>query len=272
MLGKLIKYEFKATSKQMFPVLLILVVMAVINKFVVPMLEMSSYGFLHTLHTIFLIGFIVSFIAVGVVALMVLLGRFYKNVLLDEGYFTMTLPVTVDAIVWSKLIVSFIWSIIVSIVVTGSIVLNVMEGYDIFRTLLEMDWDYWNRVMSQIGSGNMILYVIEALIIEILFFVDACLQVYASLTLGHMFKKAKLIMSAVIFAVISVLLITGVIYVIMWADSMSADIYNIFGFIKDKGYLIIHVCAMLLIALEAIPGALMYFTTTIGLKKNLNLE
>ena len=57
----------------------------------------------------------------GVMSLVVMIQRFYKNVLGDEGYLTLTLPVNVHEILWSKLIVSFVWFLATGLIAIASV-------------------------------------------------------------------------------------------------------------------------------------------------------
>ena len=98
MLGKLIKYEFKATGRILLPLYGALLVFALINR----LLFRSSLDetINNTFGTIGGIANILSVFAYGctmaavfVVTFFVIVQRFYKNILGDEGYLMNTLPV-----------------------------------------------------------------------------------------------------------------------------------------------------------------------------------
>ena len=70
----------------------------------------------HHLHHAVHRGYIV---AVGIAAFVLMINRFYKNLLQDEGYVMMTLPVCVHQQIWSKLIVSTVWFAATVVVSSG---------------------------------------------------------------------------------------------------------------------------------------------------------
>ena len=71
---------------------------------------MDSGNFvLNMLAALVVMAYVVAITAVFIVAFILMLQRFYKNLLGDEGYIMFTLPASVHQHVWSKLIVSAVW-------------------------------------------------------------------------------------------------------------------------------------------------------------------
>ena len=95
MLGKLMKHEFRATRRVMLPLYLILLVTAVAANFSTRMLFDSRHWALTTLGTLLVISFGVAVAGVCVMSVLLMVQRFYKNLLQDEGYLMFTLPVSV---------------------------------------------------------------------------------------------------------------------------------------------------------------------------------
>lgn len=106
MLRKLLKHEFRATGRVILPIFGLLLLSAVGANLSIRGMTNAQSTFLNTLGTILIMLFFLAIIAVGIVALAVMVSRFYKNLLQDEGYVMMTLPVSIHQQVWSKLIVS----------------------------------------------------------------------------------------------------------------------------------------------------------------------
>lgn len=109
MLRKLLKHEFRATGRIMLPLFGILLLVSVGANFSSRGMLNSDSSLLRTLGTIFIMLFIVVIFAVGIISFVLMINRFYKNLLQDEGYVMMTLPVCVHQQIWSKLIVSTVW-------------------------------------------------------------------------------------------------------------------------------------------------------------------
>ena len=105
MLGKLMKYEFKATARIFLPMFAALLVVSLVSRIFITL----------RVETPMAIGIalsVIMIIAVCVITLIITLQRFYKNLLTNEGYLMFTLPVKTDSIIWSKMIVATIWSIL----------------------------------------------------------------------------------------------------------------------------------------------------------------
>lgn len=115
MLGKLLKYEFKATARYYWIF------------FVSYFLLSGGVGFLSKVSmntnnvalglaiTLLFIVFIVSSIFMSLAPIIFSSIRFNKSVLGDEGYLTNTLPVSSNTIVTSKAIIASLWYIATSI-------------------------------------------------------------------------------------------------------------------------------------------------------------
>ena len=121
MLRKLTKHEFKATARYMLPLYLVLLVLTVLNRI---MLNLDIYnGILSFVSNTMMVFYIVSIVTVAIVTLIIMIGRFYKNLVTDEGYLTFTLPVKVTEIVNSKIIIAVLWTIISAILILASILI-----------------------------------------------------------------------------------------------------------------------------------------------------
>lgn len=93
MLRKLLKHEFRATARIMLPLYLVLLVTAVGANITTQGLSNSSYQILRLLGALLAMAFGIAIIGVCVMSLVVMVQRFYKNLLGDEGYVMLTLPV-----------------------------------------------------------------------------------------------------------------------------------------------------------------------------------
>ena len=99
MLGKLMKHEFKTTSKVILPLYLILVVLTIFARIFAQSLftaensNIDSIGF-GLFGGLSVILYILGLFAVSIASFIYLLVRFYKNLFGDEGYLMHTLPVT----------------------------------------------------------------------------------------------------------------------------------------------------------------------------------
>lgn len=189
MLIKLLKYEFKATARVLVPLYLAILLFGVISRFINPFNVLSaSKGFnlqaVLSLLSIFLyIGLIIS---VMIMTFIIMIQRFYKNLLGDEGYLMFTLPVKPWQQIISKLLVSMLWMMLSYLTVICSILI-LANINNLFGEIANM----FNSVHSYIGTIGLILipiYVLVAMAYSII-------TIYDSITLGHLFTKHKILAS-----------------------------------------------------------------------------
>ena len=127
MLGKLIKHEFKATAKLLLP--LLAAVLALMGGFQVIFLVVKlltgrndSHPLVAVLFALFAVLAAFALLAMLAVIVIVAVQRFYKNLLGDEGYLMFTLPATPGQQIFSKLLVSLVWSLMgIVVVILGGV-------------------------------------------------------------------------------------------------------------------------------------------------------
>ena len=156
MLTKLLKHEFRATARIMGPLYLVLLAVALGFNFSARLMDSGNFV-LNMLAALVVMAYVVAITAVFIVAFILMLQRFYKNLLGDEGYIMFTLPASVHQHVWSKLIVSAVWFIATGVVVflsvfvaafnvsfltdlAGAIVLVLLDEGPLHQFLLTLDF------------------------------------------------------------------------------------------------------------------------------------
>lgn len=109
MLGKLMKYEFRATAIYFLPIYVALVLVSGLRYAVSLISQRFSNGF--SAFSEFSLSAIYLLLAVGlaITTFIVIIIRFYKNLLGTEGYLMFTLPVSVSQNILAKLIPSVVW-------------------------------------------------------------------------------------------------------------------------------------------------------------------
>lgn len=195
MLAKLIKYEIKATSRWFLPLYLSILIFAFLNKLLIinPLLNNGSIAagnsFLSILRgimsTLLMFVYVILLVGTFVATLIVVIQRFYKNLLGDEGYLMLTLPVNTWQHILSKLLVSMLWCILSVLVAICSILViipkeNLPQLSDLLRQLKEL--------FGTSGSIMLFIFMILAPIMTIL-------EIYSAISLGHLFKKHRLLLS-----------------------------------------------------------------------------
>ena len=265
MLRKLLKHEFRATGRIMLPLFGILLLVSVGANFSSRGMLNSDSSLLRTLGTIFIMLFIVGIFAVGIISFVLMINRFYKNLLQDEGYVMMTLPVCVHQQIWSKLIVSAVWFLATGLaVVAASFILVAQQGF----------WQDIRWGIRQMFQGLTAYYAFNgtAFLLELLglIFVACCvlcLAFYAAMAIGHSFANHK-----VLYSVLSFLGLQFVMQLLSGGLLIGTNYNRIFVLPSQDAVLAMHSAMLTLIVSTAVFGAIYYVITVFFLKKHLNLE
>ncbi len=198
MLGKLMKYEYRATARWFLPLYTALLIFAVINKYLPPAQVTAIEGAFNIKQIITVITmFAYFFLVVGlmVVTFVVVIQRFYKSLLGDEGYLMFTLPVKTWEHVTSKLFIALFWNLLSIIIAFGSVLLLIptQDLRELSRSLKQISEYLW-------PAGFIVIIVL--CLVSLAF---GIIIMYAAIALGHLFNKHKLLASFGMYLGISTL-------------------------------------------------------------------
>lgn len=257
MLGKLIKHEFKATGRNFIPLYIAIILVSFLSGFMLD--SFSDNSNVNMIRFIPVMILFALYVALGVLTLVVIIQRFNKNLLGDEGYLMFTLPVTSKKLILSKVIVSITWyfvSLIVSMF-SGAIVVFTMLIKSAEPVKLEFDkiMDEFFRIIAGIQKIEMLADVLNVVLLMLLAFGVFVLLIYLSIAIGQLsiFSKHKTIISFIAIFVISIMInIIGNIFM-----EINPDIF---------GSLLMNYLSLILINVVA------FFGTTYILDNKLNLE
>lgn len=189
MLGKLIKYEVSATSRLFLPFYGALIIFAFINKIFFSF-KSSMPDFIIELT---LSIYAIIFISIVVLTFIVMIQRFYKNLLSDEGYLMFTLPVQSWQHILSKLIVSIVW-IILSIVVTLFTIFIMSFNSQMIPAILHLGKEFIINV-SPLDKATLLMFLLRLCLTGLLSSTCTILMIYTSIAVGHLFGKHRILAS-----------------------------------------------------------------------------
>ena len=268
MLGKLIKHEFRATGRILLPLLGAELLLSVLAGFSVRGLDrVENMGILGVMYVTTLVVFFLGLFALSVVAFVLMIQRFYKNLLRDEGYLSMTLPVSVDEQLFAKLIVSFVWFAAVGLLSIVSILTVTSIGAR-FGGVVNVDIGEIRDAVQSVGGGNLLLFLLELLLLGFLGSCATCLRCYSALAIGHSAADHKMLLSFVAYIVIGFAL-SVVRNSVLLGLLPSIDPGAILAGMSSA--LQFHAIVFTGILVAALYCALFYFVTRWFLKNKLNL-
>ena len=168
MLGKLLKYELKSTSRLMGVLYLaVLIVAAIVGFLARGTIWQATQG---NAIAVVVSGLIYTLLIMTlmIVTVVMILQRFYKNLLKGEGYLMHTLPVPTWMLVASKTISSLIWVLLSIITLIVSVFVLVLTSVAGSGNLFALDWCSlpWGDFFKffQESAGEIILTIVAAVI------------------------------------------------------------------------------------------------------------
>lgn len=275
MLGKLLKYEFKAMGRTLLPLYGALLAVAAILGLMINFSDaMNATGIIGSIMAIVIVVvYVVLLIAIVIMTMVLIVQRFSRNLLGTEGYFMLTLPASIDSHILSKTISAMVWSVFSGIVgmltlplillTSGSANTNVGEIFNQIGRGLGM-------VADEIGGGNLAVLIIEVLMFMILTGAAFALKVYASISIGHQVQKHTGLLSLATFVGLCIVESMAGSFVGVKTFEISGG-SNIEQQVVDT---VLYAQQIMLvgIAFTAVVAAIYYVITRLLMKYKLNIE
>ena len=275
MLGKLMQYEIKSCGRIFFPFYIMGLIFSLIAA-----LFINFDNYEHNFSVLYIVGIFAGlalFIAAIVLTILLIVQRFNKSLLEDEGYLMFTLPVSQKSLVLSKFLTSLLFIILTSIVGMICIALvSVMVGYKMSDVI---DIGYVLNNTGSIFSRNIggILFYTLSYIVDYSTFI---LTIYLAITICHLPKlsKHKVLSGLVAMIVLNIIqsAIGGIFDYFMTSSRVEAivnldilflNVDKLFGTILSVGSYEIGI-----LILNVVIALALFFGTTTLLEKKLNLE
>ena len=264
MLGKLLKYELKATSRVFVPLYIAILVVSIVNGLSLNLEIFNIQG----LATIILMCL---FISLFVITIVVTIQRFNKNLLKDEGYLMFTLPVSSKHLILSKYLTSLIWTFL-------SFIVALLSFTIIFTIATYGDFNYsyfineFNLLFSNMLNLNILGQFIKIILLMIISYTIFIFNVYLALSVGQLpiFNRFRNVSSFIGFLVINLL----ISYVQNIVDNAFVNIEAIdnVNYSIDSISSIVSKGLNVAIIINIIIILVLFFATSYILNKKLNLE
>ncbi|HIU09987.1 MAG TPA: ABC transporter permease [Candidatus Avidehalobacter gallistercoris] len=272
MLAKLLKYEFKATGRTLLPVYAVLIAMSLLVNLTVNHgntfnnLDDSLLGILQMV-IILAYGCIIGMVCI--VTVLLLIQRFYKNLLRDEGYLMHTLPVKPWQNIMAKLVPAVLWSLLSLFMAMLSVMIIGMDLHawaEFFR-----DFGYMlNRLFQEFGIHGL-LFIFELLILVFASMANEILQVYVSLAVGHTANNRRILWS--VAAYIGITIAFSFITMLLGNICNTLGIFQYFGnMFIGHNIAVVHYVMLVSIAFIMLVNTVFFGGANYILKRKLNLE
>lgn len=261
MLGKLLKYEFKASSRILIPLYLVLLITTGINRL---MLQLDIFdGPFMVIPMIMKVLFMLSVMAIFITAFLLMIYRFYKNLLSDEGYLMFTLPTKTHQLIVSKYIATLIWMVVSVIFIIGSAVLAFGTPENM-RLALGSLKEFLLQFEATTGSNTTVV-VITLLLFCFMAFTTYTLLIYTAIAIGQLFTRNRLVGAFVSYIGIGAITQLVLLLLLLITNVFRTIITNGNNMIPIKLFIVI-------IVYQLIISTTFFITTNMIFQKKLNLE
>lgn len=273
MLGKLIKFEFRAVTKTLLLINSFTVMLTVIGclTFVSPMWEIpSEYTFFLAFSSVMV--YYLAVLAISIFTVVYLGVRFYRNLYTDEGYLMHTLPVTPRELILSKLFTAVCWSLITTLCIVFSLIALLGSAYlkfgveelgdvhELFANLSELTMGVYSMTLS-----GTCVYVLISLVVGSF---QAILMIYAAISLGQLFQKHKIL--GAVLSYVGFYFATQILEMIFMIPKYISFFSMDFLYADMGSFMRYEMNAGIIISL--IGAGAYYFISEMMMRKKLNLD
>lgn len=267
MLGKVMKFDLKATSRFFLPMYAGLVVLTLLNKLSLEFMFDTSNRLLNTLSGIAIGFYTVGLLAVFIMTQVFIVWHFYKNLTGDEGYLMFTLPVKPSTHVNAKLLTAIIWSVSTVVLVIASFLL-LASGHGVGDFFREM-FTYLGDALNTKYAAEVYIICAEVIALMIISLFSSPLHYFCCIALGHLFGKHRVAGAVVSYIGIQVVLqvVSSIFMVIFGLSNVNVSINTAYDFFHYfNGYMIFSLIFSLL------TTVIFYLLSTYIFTWKLNLE
>ena len=265
MLTKLIKYDLKSLARVLIPANALLLIFSFMARLVI---TSELYKSLPN----YVIGlgvatYIILLVLINYITLFAVIYRFYKNLFTDEGYLTLTLPVTPSQHLLAKTISGTFWVVLSYFVLTVSILIIVLVPG------ITKNVDLIMNEMSKAMEMPADLFFTSTFLVGLISCLFALPFYYVCIALGQLFGKHRILAAVVLFFAISsivgvlslvVLFVAGAFPLIFGPASEFSEIGNVSHLLITS-----YTVSCVIVIIQA---AVSYVVTLYVMKKKINLE
>ena len=282
MTGNLIKYEFRSGLRYIgiiWPALIVsAALLGIVLKVMGNVFPEDPQGIMNILQLIFDLVFpliyAAIFIAMIVITIFIVLMRFYKGLLGDEGYLMHTLPVKPWQLITSKGIVAC--AVVMISIVCAVISIFILIGINDINGLLYGAKEFF-AVLGE--EPRLILVIIEFVILAIIGTMASIYQIYAAMAIGQLTGKHRLLTSLGAYIAINIALTILATVIIVVGDTLCLDVWlsewlwsiEASAGMNDDGFILVQAGLGAAFVAAAVQLAAFHVITERILSKNLNL-
>lgn len=241
MLGKLIKYEFKHTSKTIFTTFAVLAVATLMGSIALYQVDRGAAGngnFFTVISVIMLILYFTAIVGIYCVDFIYLCYHYHKTMYSSQGYLTHTLPVSPAAVFNVKVLVIFIWMLASTVLSAFSVLvlLQTGSGGEFLGAFADFSWDGFSQSVRDLfgmSAGYLLFLFFVEFVLNILWYI---MWITASMAIGQLFQGSRTGFSILAgFCIYMVNQIAGTVYLAAFGynlnDFLNGDLKSFMNYV-----------------------------------------
>ena len=275
---KLVKYEFRSTARMMGILWITLPVLAVLMGLYDKLFGGDGLGeypaAVNLINSVISFLYFTIFVALITMTVMIIILRFYRGLLRDEGYLMHTLPVKTGQLITAKGVVAVCVSVIsMAVAVLSILLLSLFDGWKSVRM-----GEFVQYTMELMKERPMIAIIgLECMFLGISWLMAGIYKVYASLSIGQLAAKHKIALSVashigISIAGIMILSLAGKVFNTLtgWFDGLADSVEAWISGISTDGTIVLSL--LIVILFEIVKVAVFHVVSQQLLRRKLNLE
>ena len=271
MVRKLVKYDFVSFFRLLFPVQMIILGIALINR-LIQLFEVEKSSAYTTVFVSSIVLLVIACIVSLVMPVILSVVRFYQGLYSTEGYLSHTLPVTPSQHIFAKLLVSLLF--VAGTVLTIFLAVCISTFGEVNVELFKAAGYLLGKGFNEIGF-QMILYMLEVLVYAVLWVSNVLLIFYFCLSIGQLAPRKKILLAfGVLFGLYILTQIFATISIIIVAISpiWLVKLLDVFqAFLQNNPHLSAHLILLASVICTFFECMILFLINKTIMKKKLNL-
>lgn len=272
MLGKLIRYDLKSTTRFLIVIHIFLIIFSILGRiFLTGRFPYEADDISELLIALTFTVYIILFAGASFGTLLVIAVRFYKNLFSDEGYLTNTLPVTKGMHLLSKTLSGTIWCAIDAFILY--LCAFILIAIPPVTEALSAHWGEFIRLLGFSSQSSFHFFLLYMVVLTFIGAVVNVVSIQSAVILGQLFNGHK-----VLGAVVSYFVLTTISSI---AATILMGIYGlltdnlIIGTVGNSDFTFASYMTNILnlsFALEIVFAIILYIISYVIMKKKINLS
>lgn len=264
---KLMKYDLRSALRLFVPLWIGALLVSILHTVSVSLSENIPLEAVRSiLSVLFVAALVIGMIAVLLLPMIYFVVRFYHSTVKDEGYLTFTLPVSVDAVIWSKVLtgaIVCICSVLVCLLMAVILMWTKLPSLSDIQTILR-------EIIELVNGVDLALIGILYLIAMPVGTMASLLQFFLAIAIGQTANRHKVLLSVGAYFGINMVMST-VSNILLVSTAVGVFENSEFVLQMSEPGRIIWVFLLFAMGLNLILGAVFYIITRSLFKKHLNL-